>query len=149
MGNPGPVCHVTDEFVAPNQKWGGYVRIHCDPQKFLRCHSLWKVHITKDQECALRDIDKEWRADEVMWADRYRFEARKKRKAAQEAKRIEEERDKEKKKKAKLKEKRRMKQERERKAEEEAKAAEAEAQVKEKETTEKPTPAPTENEKPS
>merc|ERR1712232_1218619 len=65
---PEPVCALPRSAPDIEWKWVRTARVWCDDIPFVRCSELWWAFISEKAACALKDFDKEWKAEDKEWA---------------------------------------------------------------------------------
>lgn len=87
---PAPVCAEPKTYTLPNPHWSKSALVYSRKVPFILCVDLWKMHISEELDCALRDIEGEWMEDERAWRNSHRVNQKKKDEDAQRAKEAEE-----------------------------------------------------------
>jgi len=81
---PAPVCFIPLDLKIPNRTGPEYMTVlHGETQRLVRCYELWWVHLNIDEDCSLKDLEKEWVEDEQMWHDELKRDLKAKKEAAE------------------------------------------------------------------
>lgn len=84
LGTPAPMCALPADFQAPERQIDTKeTTLKGQPFKIMACVELWVGQLSEQEDCALKDFDKEWIGEELRWYNYYKKEQTRQQKEAE------------------------------------------------------------------